>query len=59
MLVPILLATQTCDPQKEICRDTAGPGAVLRILLVVAIVGIAATAWFLLRGYRDQDRRGR
>jgi hypothetical protein len=58
MLVSMLLAAETCDPQKAICRDTAGPGVVLRVLLVVAIVGIAATAWFLLRGYRDQNRPG-
>jgi hypothetical protein len=56
MLASILLAAETCDPQTAVCRDTAGSGAPLRVLLVVAVVGIAATAWFLLRGYRDQDR---
>jgi hypothetical protein len=47
----------TCDPQKAVCKDTAGPGVWLRLFVVVAVVGIAVTAWFLVRGYRDQDGR--
>ncbi|MFF9199560.1 hypothetical protein ACF09L_30590 [Streptomyces sp. NPDC014779] len=32
-----------------------GPGATLRIVLLVSIVGGALLAWFLLRGYRSTD----
>ncbi|MEU5436879.1 hypothetical protein AB0G73_26325 [Streptomyces sp. NPDC020719] len=35
--------------------DHQGPGNVLRIVLVVSIVGGAALAWLLLRGYRSND----
>ncbi|MDN3294685.1 hypothetical protein QWM81_11585 [Streptomyces ficellus] len=35
--------------------EQQGPGATLRIVLVVSIVGAAALAWFLLRGYRGTD----
>ncbi|MCF3964148.1 hypothetical protein [Streptomyces fuscigenes] len=33
--------------------DQQGPGNVLRIVLVVAVVGGVFLAWFLLRGYGD------
>jgi hypothetical protein len=64
MLVPVFaaalatpaLATPPCDPSKAVCSDTAGPGLWLQVMLVVAIVGVVAMAWFLLRGYRDSDR---
>ncbi|MBT2377472.1 MULTISPECIES: hypothetical protein [unclassified Streptomyces] len=32
-----------------------GPGATLRIVLLASIVGAVLLAWFLLRGYRDND----
>ncbi|GGT61446.1 hypothetical protein [Streptomyces purpureus] len=32
-----------------------GPGNTLRIVLIVSIVGCALLAWFLLRGYGNQD----
>ncbi|WP_328317452.1 hypothetical protein [Streptomyces sp. NBC_00388] len=32
-----------------------GPGDTLRVLLVVLLVGAVLLAWFLLRGYRDND----
>ncbi|MGA5467888.1 hypothetical protein [Streptomyces arboris] len=32
-----------------------GPGAALRIVLLASIVGAVLLAWFLLRGYRDND----
>ncbi|MEV6791343.1 hypothetical protein AB0M87_04935 [Streptomyces sp. NPDC051320] len=32
-----------------------GPGDTLRVLLVVLIVGAVLLAWFLLRGYRNND----
>ncbi|WP_037803232.1 hypothetical protein [Streptomyces sp. NRRL F-5135] len=32
-----------------------GPGDTIRIVLVVSLVGAALLAWFLLRGYRDND----
>ncbi|MEV6420491.1 hypothetical protein [Streptomyces sp. NPDC051662] len=35
--------------------DQQGPGNTLRIVLVVSMVGVALLAWFLLRGYRDND----
>ncbi|MEU7029508.1 hypothetical protein AB0A60_22845 [Streptomyces sp. NPDC046275] len=35
-----------------------GPGATLRIVLLVSIVGGALLAWFLLRGYRSTDDDG-
>ncbi|MFI0723756.1 hypothetical protein [Streptomyces sp. NPDC021224] len=31
--------------------DTAGPGPVMRTVLLVSVVGVALMAWFLLRGY--------
>ncbi|MBA6437244.1 hypothetical protein V2J94_10330 [Streptomyces sp. DSM 41524] len=30
-----------------------GPGALLRIVIVVGVVGAALLAWFLLRGYKQ------
>ena len=33
--------------------DSAGPGPVMRTLIVVSVVGAALLGWFLLRGYRD------
>ncbi|MGW0787307.1 hypothetical protein ACWD04_03415 [Streptomyces sp. NPDC002911] len=30
-----------------------GPGDTLRVVLLVALVGAALLAWFLLRGYRN------
>ncbi|GAA1195255.1 hypothetical protein GCM10009654_60370 [Streptomyces hebeiensis] len=35
--------------------DQQGPGDTIRIVLVVSLVGAALLAWFLLRGYRDND----
>ncbi|MET9497308.1 hypothetical protein [Streptomyces sp. NPDC006552] len=32
-----------------------GPGSLLRIVLVVAILGAVFLAWFLLRGYKRDD----
>jgi hypothetical protein len=32
-----------------------GPGNLLRIVLVVAVLGAAFMAWFLLRGYKRDD----
>ncbi|CAD5947297.1 conserved protein of unknown function [Streptomyces sp. KY75] len=32
-----------------------GPGATLRIVLLASIVGAALLAWFLLRGYGNND----
>ncbi|MEU3185640.1 hypothetical protein ABZ707_15765 [Streptomyces sp. NPDC006923] len=37
--------------------DQQGPGDTLRIVLLVSIVGAALLAWFLLRGYRDNDHK--
>ncbi|MFJ9035837.1 hypothetical protein ACIRF8_04515 [Streptomyces sp. NPDC102406] len=32
-----------------------GPGNLLRIVLVVALLGAVFLAWFLLRGYKRDD----
>ncbi|MEV0371965.1 hypothetical protein AB0I10_19395 [Streptomyces sp. NPDC050636] len=32
-----------------------GPGWLLRAVIVVGVVGVAFLAWFLLRGYGNQD----
>ncbi|MFB6703395.1 hypothetical protein ACFCW6_01535 [Streptomyces sp. NPDC056333] len=32
-----------------------GPGDTLRIVLLAALIGAALLAWFLLRGYRNDD----
>ncbi|MGP3752398.1 hypothetical protein [Streptomyces sp. IBSNAI001] len=35
--------------------EDQGPGNTLRIVLLVSLVGAAVLAWFLLRGYRNDD----
>ncbi|MGD1225270.1 hypothetical protein AB9Q10_43405 [Streptomyces krungchingensis] len=35
--------------------DKQGPGNLLRVVLIVMVVGVALTAWFLLRGYKRDD----
>ncbi|MFJ4961177.1 hypothetical protein ACIP6P_01740 [Streptomyces sp. NPDC088729] len=35
--------------------EQQGPGDTLRIVLLVSILGAGLLAWFLLRGYRDDD----
>ncbi|MDX3060465.1 hypothetical protein PV394_35930 [Streptomyces sp. NE06-03E] len=35
--------------------EDQGPGNTLRIVLLAALVGAAVLAWFLLRGYRNDD----
>ncbi|MFJ6459893.1 hypothetical protein ACIQM0_02315 [Streptomyces sp. NPDC091387] len=35
--------------------EEQGPGNTLRIVLLVSLVGAALLAWFLLRGYRNDD----
>jgi hypothetical protein len=35
--------------------DQRGAGPLLRTLIVVSVVGAVLLAWFLLRGYRDDD----
>ncbi|MET9925692.1 MULTISPECIES: hypothetical protein [unclassified Streptomyces] len=35
--------------------EEQGPGATLRIVLLASIVGAVLLAWFLLRGYRNDD----
>ncbi len=36
-------------------EDQGGPGNTIRIVLVVSLLGAALLAWFLLRGYRNDD----
>ncbi|MEV1043537.1 hypothetical protein [Streptomyces sp. NPDC049916] len=35
--------------------EEQGPGDTLRIVLLVSILGAVLLAWFLLRGYRNND----
>ncbi|MDQ0796418.1 hypothetical protein [Streptomyces sp. B1I3] len=35
--------------------EDQGPGDTLRIVLLASLVGAAVLAWFLLRGYRNDD----
>ncbi|MET7648634.1 hypothetical protein ABZS83_34440 [Streptomyces sp. NPDC005426] len=32
-----------------------GPGNTIRVVLIASLVGAALLAWFLLRGYRNDD----
>lgn len=43
---PVLLA---------VSKEDVGPGPVLRTVLLVGLIGVPLTAWFLLRGYRKKD----
>ncbi|MEV6672105.1 hypothetical protein [Streptomyces sp. NPDC051162] len=38
-----------------VSKGDQGPGALIRTVLVVGVVGIAFLAWFLLRGYGKKD----
>ncbi|WP_338696404.1 hypothetical protein V2W30_13460 [Streptomyces sp. Q6] len=33
-----------------------GPGNLLRVVLIVGVLGAVLLAWFLLRGYKQDDR---
>ncbi|MFJ5720125.1 hypothetical protein [Streptomyces sp. NPDC093149] len=35
--------------------EDQGPGNTLRIVLLASLVGAGLLAWFLLRGYRNDD----
>jgi len=35
--------------------NSAGPGPVMRIVLVGSVVGVVLLAWFVLRGYGKND----
>ncbi|WP_326697443.1 hypothetical protein OG909_08940 [Streptomyces sp. NBC_01754] len=35
--------------------DDQGPGDTLRVVLLVSLLGAGLLAWFLLRGYRNDD----
>ncbi|GHF35508.1 hypothetical protein GCM10010218_16000 [Streptomyces mashuensis] len=37
-----------------VSKGDQGPGALLRTVLIVGVVGVPLVAWFLLRGYRKQ-----
>ncbi|WP_199239326.1 hypothetical protein [Streptomyces sp. ICBB 8177] len=47
----------THDPTTllAVASDSAGPGWLLRTVIVVSVLGAAFLAWFLLRGYGDRD----
>ncbi len=38
-----------------VSKGDTGPGAVLRTVLIVGVVGVVFLAWFLLRGYGKKD----
>ncbi len=38
-----------------VASDSAGPGVLLRTVIVVSVLGAAFLAWFLLRGYGNKD----
>ncbi|WP_433887709.1 hypothetical protein [Streptomyces sp. CA-111067] len=35
--------------------DKVGPGGLMRSIIVIAVVGSALIAWFVLRGYGNND----
>ena len=47
----------THDPAAllAVASDSAGPGVLLRSVVVVSVLGVVFLAWFLLRGYGDRD----
>lgn len=47
----------THDPTTllAVASDSAGPGWLLRTVIVVSVLGAVFLAWFLLRGYGDKD----
>ncbi len=54
----ILAACDTSQAPAQVCQhDSVGPGAGLRIFVVLAIVGIVLLAWLLLRGYGGGAQR--
>jgi hypothetical protein len=38
-----------------VSKGDQGPGALIRTVLVVGVVGVVFLAWFLLRGYSKKD----
>ncbi len=38
-----------------VASDSAGPGWLLRTVILVSVLGVAFLAWFLLRGYGSKD----
>ncbi|MFF1835743.1 hypothetical protein ACFVXE_16270 [Streptomyces sp. NPDC058231] len=38
-----------------VASEDQGPGNTIRIVLLASLIGAALMAWFLLRGYRDDD----
>jgi hypothetical protein len=49
----ILAACDTSQATTQVCQhDSTGPGAGLRIFVILAIVGIVVLGWLLLRGYQ-------
>ncbi|MEV6011075.1 hypothetical protein AB0M29_30175 [Streptomyces sp. NPDC051976] len=35
--------------------DSAGPGPIMRSVIVLSVVGVVLIAWFVLRGYGNDD----
>lgn len=48
----LLAACDTSQATTQVCQhDSVGPGAGLRIFVILAIIGIVLLGWLLLRGY--------
>lgn len=49
------IPTTAWQAQAAIALQQNGSGDLLRIVLVVMVLGVVLTAWFLLRGYKQKD----
>jgi hypothetical protein len=38
-----------------VASDSAGPGVLLRVVIVVSVLGVAFLAWLVLHGYGGKD----
>lgn len=42
-------------PELLAVSSGGGPGTLLKWVIVIAVLGMVFLAWFLLRGYRNED----
>jgi hypothetical protein len=52
-----ILTGSSCPKGVANCHDAAGPGVFLRSFVVIAVVLLVVGAWFILRGYRGDDKK--
>lgn len=52
MYIPAMHGTATL---LAVASDSAGPGILLRSVIVISVLGVVFLAWFLLRGYSGKD----